>query len=230
MISVGMLTAPRAKVTLHRSIDSFRRAGFQEEVTLFAEPGAAVSGIDGSIHVEHNLKRLGNTENFKRALSTLLKRTDTPWVMVLEDDVVWAPNSADVLRAACANYSPMTTGFLTPYTSEQNLLHRGPPRGDGWQQLSFRRPFWGALALCFSRSAAEDFFQCLAHAPIPAAGADSLVGKAFVPWKVGRPCYTHVPSLCDHIGETSSITPELDHSRTEVTMRYRRGFQFRGEQ
>jgi hypothetical protein len=165
-----------------------------------------------------NEKKLGCFPNWKAALLHLLGRTKTEWIIIVQDDAVWTPGSADVLRAMMRDPRASQSGFLSPYTSNSKTVV-STDFVDGWNETRAGWKFWGALALCMNRTAAE---QLSKHSRFvkhwDSRAVDAVVAASMMDMK--RPSYVHVPSLVDHIGVTSTI------GRDREAPAGRRGYRF----
>jgi hypothetical protein len=218
-LSIGITTAPRRQPTFEQSIASLRETGFNEEVHVFAEPDTfmTVPSLPRT-HVHVNAKKQGCFANWKTTLLYLLSNTKTPWLMIVQDDAVWAPGSADVLRTMMRDSRAPQSGFLSPYTSGSSTVVT-KAFVDGWNETRAGWQFWGALALCMSRPAAE---QLSKHSRFvkhcDSRAIDAVVAASMI--DMGRPSYVHVPSLVDHIGVTSTI------GRDREAAAGRRGYRF----
>lgn len=216
-----MTTAPRElagdqRPYIHRSIQSLRESGCGERVTIFCEPGCAFStACCGDVALVQRQDRLGCFRNWASGLRELADASPD-WVVMLQDDVVWSRRGWETLMNGII-MSDYGVGALSPYTSAgiAPVGRRGwvPPR---------QKSFWGALALAFPRDAAT---AVLDH-PIfvshdKPARLDVVVGKALA--DLARPLLVHMPSLCDHIGDISTLgrhkIPGIQYGR--------RGYNFR---
>lgn len=171
---------------------------------MFAEPGSPLHGLDDRIVVHGNTAQAGCFGNWRTALSYLAAWTPENWILVVQDDAIWSPGAADLLRAGMAARQDVPTGFLSAYVMEKDV---SPGAGNGWSELRAGWLFWGALALCLPPDAAEQlqrhdrFVNHATNQQIDAVVAASMLD-------LGRPSFVHVPSLVDHIGETSTLGHE----------------------
>jgi hypothetical protein len=199
-----MTTAPRRLPTLPRALTSLREAGFREDVHVFAEPGTfdPLSSLDDERTLVHvNVATRGCFDNWKYALEYLLSRTDARWLLIVQDDALWFPGSADVLRDEMSSRQELPTGFLSPYVTAKDVPETFV---DGWNEIWAGWLFWGALAFCMKHSAAEDLLQhprFMGHQGTQQV--DAVVAASML--DLGLPSFVHVPSLVDHIGETSTL-------------------------
>lgn len=227
-IALGITTSPRQKDYLTDSIRSLRSAGFDELVHLFAEPGTPECDLAGTRTIV-NPRRLGCAGNWKNALASLLAERPADWYLLLQDDVVWRPNSKEVLVAEMQT-GARGIGFLSAYTSPA-MVPRRP--ASGWQPALFPNPsywgickFWGALALAIPHSAALRLVDCPRYqAHQHPRKLDELLGDCCRDLDLA--CRVYVPSLADHIGEVSTLGR---HGWRFFGNRWgRRGIQFRPE-
>jgi hypothetical protein len=201
-----MTTAPRREPTLVRAINSLRAAGFHEEIHVFAEPEALGelerSALAAARAIAHdNTSKRGCFGNWKSALEWLIVHTSTPWVMILQDDAIWSLGSSEMLLVQMRKRQDPRTGIISPYTSPAVVKKDFV---DGWNECRAGWDFWGALAFCMKRVAAEELLRhprFMKHAqPLQ---VDAVVAASML--DLGRPSFVHVPSLVDHIGNTSTI-------------------------
>jgi hypothetical protein len=207
---------------------SLRDAGFYETVHVFAEPGTFELRLDDDpgtfvqrpsderTLVHDNVTARGCFGNWKFALEHLLVHTVSPWLMVLQDDAIWAPDAVTILRAKAHDRRNARMGFLSPYTSPVLVTEEFT---DGWNECRAGWGFWGALALCMQRAAAEELLQHSRFANhATTRQVDAVVAASML--DLERPSFVHVPSLVDHIGTTSTI------GRDEDSAEGRRGYRF----
>ena len=223
-LALAMTTAPRRQATLDRSLSSLRAAGFGEDVHVFAEPGtlsdsgsSALATLDGRMILHENAYGRGCFGNWKGALEWLILQTTASWMLLLQDDAIWQPDSAKELFAQMAVRQDQRTGLISPYTSPVVVANNFV---DGWNECHAGWGFWGALALCMKRVAAEELIQHPRFANH--AGdkqVDAVVAASML--DLNRPSFVHVPSLVDHIGATSTIGRDGDSEEG------RRGYRFR---
>jgi len=199
---IAMTTAPRREPTLDRAIDSLRAAGFDEDLHLFTEPGAPITGNDERTIVHAHPELQGCFRNWRSAARHLASITDdTSWILIVQDDAIWSPGAAEILRAQMRSRCSLPTGFLSPY-----VIGKDVPRGapDGWTECRAGWNFWGALALCMKRDAT---LALLAHPRFvhhpTNQQVDAVVAASMI--DLGRPSFVHVPSLVDHVGMTSTL-------------------------
>jgi len=199
--SIGMTTAPRRRPTLHHAVRSLREAGFHERLHLFCEPGSPRSPVDGRLTRHANRCRLGCFGNWDRALGHLLRHESAGWLMIVQDDAIWSPGAASILRAEIAGRQAQRIGFLSPYVTGKDVSDGFV---EGWNLYEGGWNLWGALALCMPRDAALDLVRHGRYASHPGPNAiDAVVAASML--DLGRPSLVRVPSLVDHVGETSTI-------------------------
>lgn len=202
--AIAITTAPRRRPTLPRALVSLREAGFGEDVHVFAEPGtlAHLPLLDAErIRVHENSSKRGCFGNWRHALKRLLSRTDAQWLLVVQDDAIWSPGAADVLRGETRSRQELRTGFLSPYVTSKDVPEES---GDGWIECRSGWFLWGALALCMKRGAAEELLRHRRFRKHRGSQqVDAVVAASML--DLGLPSFVHVPSLVDHIGETSTL-------------------------
>ena len=200
-----MTTAPRREPTLHQALVSLREADFSENVHLFAEPGTfdhLSRPTDPCTIVHDNLVKHGCFGNWSQALRRLLSKTDAPWLLIVQDDAIWLPASAPILRAQLGVCQESRTGFISTYVTPKDAIEAAFVAG--WNECRIGWTFWGALAFCLQREAAVDLLQHPRFAEHRGTQqVDAVVAESML--DLERPSFVHVPSLVDHIGATSSI-------------------------
>jgi hypothetical protein len=200
-LAIAMTTAPRRQPTLERALVSLRKAGFREDVHLFVEPGTPLRLDDERTRVHENSSTRGCFGNWRHALKQLLSCTRARWLLVVQDDAIWSPGSADVLRDEMLSRQKMRTGFLSPYVTAKDVLEEFD---EGWNECRAGWLFWGALSFCMKRDVAEELLQhsrFVSHQGTQQV--DAVVAASML--DLGFPSFVHVPSLVDHIGETSTL-------------------------
>ncbi|HVA47660.1 MAG TPA: hypothetical protein VNH11_14920 [Pirellulales bacterium] len=201
---VGMTTAPRARPTLERSLSSLIAAGWNQP-RLFAEPHTSVPANLSELAVTWRDRKLGAFPNWYLGLSELFLREPlADAYLMCQDDAIFAEGARDYLEQDL--WPAADVGVVSIYTPTH--WSRGAPRGfhvetHGWAS-------WGALAYVFPNKSLR---ALLAHPLLiehrrlgPGDGLrniDSVVGA----WcqAAELPYFVHVPSLVQHIGETSTI-------------------------
>jgi hypothetical protein len=202
-LAIAMTTAPRRSPTLSRALLSLRDAGFCEDVHLFAEPGMSdqLLRLDERTFVHENASRRGCFGNWKHALEHLMSHAVARWLLVVQDDAIWLPGSASKLRVEMLARQESRTGFLSPYVTAKDVPMEFV---DGWNECCAGWHFWGALAFCMKRVAAEDLLRhprFVSHRETQQV--DAVVAASML--DLGHPSFVYVPSLVDHIGETSTL-------------------------
>jgi hypothetical protein len=223
-LAIAMTTAPRPTPYIGRAFDSLRGAGFAGPVHVFLEPDCPDVPLAGAVP-HQAAARFGCFPNWKRALAWTTARVEADFYLMLQDDVVWRPAAAAALErlmdgaAAAAGF-----GFASPYTSPAMVpgAYLGAASGQAWVPPAFyNRAFWGALALLFSRESAAALLRCprfIAHDHH--RKLDVVVGHCMR--DLGRAMLVAVPSLCDHIGEFSTLGRHLIRGNQWA----RRGYRF----
>lgn len=201
-LAIAMTTAPRRKPTIHRALPSLREAGFDEDVYVCAEPNTFKKlPRPDEARVHENSSRRGCFGNWKYALQRVLSRTSAQWLLIVQDDAIWLPRSADVLRDQLRARQDLRTGFLSPYVTSKDVAAEFV---DGWNEYRGGWNFWGAVALCLPRNTAEELLRHQRFVEHQGSQqVDAVVAASML--DLGHPSFVHVPSLVDHIGRTSTI-------------------------
>ena len=204
-LAIAMTTAPRRRPTLHRALATLHAAGFSEDVHLFAEPGTfdqLPRPISPQLIKHDNAVKRGCFGNWKHAIMHLLSKTTANWLLVVQDDAIWTPGAAAVLHAQMIERQEPRTGFLSPYVTTKDAVESAFV--DGWNECRIGWTFWGALAFCMKRVAAEELLRHPRFAQHRGPQqVDAIVAASML--ELTRPSFVHVPSLVDHVGDTSTI-------------------------
>jgi len=198
---VGVTTAPRRETTLGPCLESLRRAGFGD-FRVFAEPH---SPLPDGITVTHRTGRLGAWGNFLLGLHELvLRHPQADMFLMIQDDVLLAPYD---LHAYLAGLRwPATLGLVSLFLS---AAYPAPP---GWLVFpgavhpGFGRWLWSGQALALPRWSVLRVLATagvLTHHYAFDNRIDYRLGVTLQ--HAGLDVYLPVPSLAQHIGDTSTI-------------------------
>ena len=147
-LAIVITTAPRPVETLTRSHASLRAAGFDQPVAILAD---CDTSLPGTIR---NDPPLGGLANWWAALDVLLA-TDAAWLMILEDDVIWAAGSAEALARDLATLEGNpAVGLLSLYVHPSMGRHLARKR-PGLHRLDKGYDARGSQAYVLPRAAAE---------------------------------------------------------------------------
>lgn len=232
---IAVITAPRPRPTLAESIKSMRRAGFTEPVLVCSDDPDAVV-MDGVATVRNEVK-LGNKLNWTRALALMVEDSRDPeaWIMVCEDDIVWAQDARaqlDLALARLATAAPDSAGAISLFaphrmTKVAEKESRGTLRpGWHWTGMQFGKKTWGAQCYLFKRRWAQRLlsdpvFREHNANPKKDKNIDAIVGEAIN--LAGRNILYLIPCLVDHqLGEANSSLGYQDE-RPELRTRYFKG-------
>jgi len=154
--TVAVTTAPRAETTLTQCVSSLRAAGW--EPIVFAEPGSHKVGDAETIW---NKTQRGVWHNWLHASRWCLKHTRADWVLTVQDDVIFHPDSKAFAESVL--WPSERCGFLSLYTPKHyQLKHDQPDRwGPGIRRIT-TRSLWGACALVWPR----DVLQAVVDHPV----------------------------------------------------------------
>lgn len=117
-IAVGITTALRSAPTLPQSLRSLRAAGCAEPIYLF-DDGCCLTLADEKLVRSINTPARGPFMNWCHALAELL-RTDAGWLVLLEDDIIWAAGAWPVLlqELAMLEREEPSLGLYSVYASK----------------------------------------------------------------------------------------------------------------
>lgn len=232
-LATGIITAPRPKrQTLFDSLASYRTAGgFKNVPTFVFADGPAPQDGGLADRIILNQYVLGNFRNWASALSFLVHATKADWLMMCEDDIVWAVGSYAALQrdvqllkdshlfkdsGALSLYLPMRESKEIERGNEQlkDGWHRGPRRG---------MKTWGAQCLLFSRENAlaliKDYqFMAMQNDRKWQRNVDGIVAKCLN--DNGKLISYRVPCLVSHsLGEGNSSLGYADE-RPNLATKY----------
>lgn len=201
-IQTAIRTSHRVQPTLPETIDAMLAAGFQHPF-IFAEPNAPE--ITDAVRWAEQKKPF---RSFVAMCEWLLRNTQAYWFLLCEDDVVFRDGAADLIRTY-----PMHPGqSLSLYVSS---LQQGRVGDDpGFKAIS--GDLHGSLAYLVHREAIE---KILASTTFREWSGPARVDRAFsqAAEECGIDLVTHNPSLCQHIGETSTLNPNRRLTRGRLS-------------
>lgn len=219
---IGITTAPRPDGVsyLETTLSSIYHAGFRSDVHIRAEPGsnfgASVLTPGLMISTHKNEFRLGNHNNFLALATDLIQFAeafDEEYIITCEDDVVFSRDCKEKIRLSLDSLTANDErfGFLALYTS--SIYQRAIPEGIHY----YKAPsLWGACALAWTVESLravithKDFtgWRGLNSNPPPVGHpdichVDTCIGNVLI--KLKRKTFFMRPSVCQHIGEVSSL-------------------------
>ena len=211
MIDVAIISAPRKAETLSQSYRSAIDAGFKD-IKVFGEPGTIPVGL-----FHENEVRYGAFKNFHQALSYLVECGESPYVVILSDDIVYCKNAYAIVLKALEEHADKPLGYYGLFTSGHDADYVGVT--EGWNETKAGWDCWGGLFIMkkdvAKRMIQQPFYQnhlknYKANQQIDACVSETLK-------RMGLPMYIHSPSLAQHIGQSST----LGHYHNESTSGYK---------
>lgn len=208
-LAIAITTAPRPVETLTRSAESLRRAGFAHAVIVSDGPVAERDGFDTCV----NDPPLGGLKNWCHALQLLVEMTDARWLMVVEDDVLWAKHAAAALEKdlRLLDNKP-NVGYLSLYTcrkvAREIERRKGRRLSAGLHRSALGASCWGSQAYAVPRSAAlallaNPVFDDLRRNYVKNRNRDNIVSGCLAAMNLAL--YYRVPCLVSHeIGSANS--------------------------
>ena len=212
-LRTAIITAPRPRPTLARSLMSYRDAGFTNHVQIFADgPVEALRDVNVAVHM--NKPRQGNFRNWVLAMKTLMRDT-ADWYMVCEDDITWATAAAVVLEKDLSRFTlDGYCGAISLYCPQRmsRVLERDYNNGkrltQGWYGASLGHKTWGAQCLLFHRMQAAELmshqsFMAWHNDPRNDKNIDAWIARSIA--ERGREIVYRIPCLVDHdMGDNNS--------------------------
>lgn len=225
-LAVAVTTAPRPRQTVAQSYRSFRDAGFTEPVLMLADgPPEPVPELPppGPLDLRLNAPPLGGLKNWCRALETLLQESPARWLLVLEDDILWARGAAaalakdlDTLDKIVKSAAHPGVGYLSLYLARKVSRNiesmRGRPLKPGMYSTTLAGECWGSQAYAIPRGTAERLladpaFDDLRRNYVKNRNRDGIVSGRLA--ALGLKLYYRVPCLVSHeLGSANSSLAE----------------------
>tara|TARA_R100001377_G_scaffold27014_1_gene14511 strand:+ start:404 stop:1159 length:756 start_codon:yes stop_codon:yes gene_type:complete len=211
--SVVVTTAPRKKPKLKTTIQSLRKAGWDNPV-VFAEPDSPT--CDATTHT--NDFKLGVFQNWlKAAWHGVDSGADV--IMTVQDDVWFHPDSK---WFAEKSLWPTNCGFLSLYTPLHYSIVQGKMKPWGINRI-FTKSVWGAMAMIWHPSVLKEIvggqkaaswigrrstmkaseIEHKTNNPDEVCNVDTFLG--YCVRDMGREMHYVNPSFAQHISEYSSI-------------------------
>lgn len=202
-----------------------REGGWGGEVFVCSD--GPITAPDAHCRIIRNVPALGNLRNWVKALSTIADRTDEPWLMVCEDDIVWAKGAFPALEEELVDCSFDCISLYLPIRMSKRLeqMRKGPlDEGYHWEQMQVHRSMWGAQCLLLPRHTAQwllssDALRAFTSNQRWQKNVDGIVAECLN--ATGRKIWWRVPCLVDHtpLGEGNSSLGYAD-DRPNLRTRY----------
>lgn len=213
MIPVALTMAPRySEPDVHRRcFESMDAAGFRN-IYVFHEPGRYDHWPGNAVRFFGAQQRLGEWQNYIRALRTMLDlHPDAERIMTVQDDVAWCMNVAE--RVSNMPWPSEKCGAVHAYTSRRYASY---PAGQVSRLIEVHaRCMAGACGVVYSRAAAErlvfiaDLIGWRGHTrdviddPQLKEGVDTFIGETLDDGKFE--IWIHNPSMGQHIAKDSTL-------------------------
>lgn len=198
MLITVMTTAPRAKPTLKKSLESIARAGLPEPF-IFSEPGSEI--MERSVTY---VEKQGVWHNWRNAAAFASYYDGATYALTMQDDIDVHPGIMDVIEKLIP-FHP-SVGAVSLYASGLYGVMPGihKVRTSG---------FWGSLCMLFEVTVLRD----VVNHPIasswkginPTADPKEIIDDdqaiAKILRRLNKSLYVVIPSLVKHTGVVSSI-------------------------
>lgn len=200
--SVGITTAKRENLTLDRCLVSYNGA-FITNCTIFAEPD--VDKIETNNKWISRERQYGCWDNWIFSLRDLYKSgPESEFYCIFQDDIVFCKNIESYLGTI---ELPKIFSIFKPRVYSKN---------EGvWSKQDRGGSLWMAQTLFIHRSIIPSL---LTDRTIWKLSGNKQIDNRVGMWakKIGQQVYYHCPSLCQHIGEKSTIWNDanLDNYRS----------------
>ena len=217
-VAIAITTAPRPVETLVRSYCSLCDAGFLEHPKWLLSDGPIPDELAraGRLTLRRNDPPLGGLKNWAAALETLVQESNAAWLLVLEDDILWARGAAKALARDLEGLDRRCrerVGYVSLYLSrkvsrEIERTRQRKPLAAGLWQTSMAGECWGSQAYCVPRETAvallrDPKFDDLRRNYVKNRNRDNIVSGCLA--AMGLRLYYRVPSLVNHqLGSANS--------------------------
>lgn len=213
MLETAIITAPREHNYLSTMLDSYFQT-WEHKPHVFHEPNVSDYFNQSKVIEHHNEQTLGCVGNWWNAAQYMLANTESPFVMMCEDDIEFSePSRTKILNllkvltgeihneAVQRNLPIEKIGFISPYCAKLCA------NGELWHKPSLKKHGWcGALCLIFPRRTlrllvdnCEEVFNVKSKGGL----LDYAIGETCVK-HLELVILTHKPTLVLHIGEEST--------------------------
>ena len=215
-IEFAMITAPREVPTSEDTVKSLLQAGYTGQLTVFAEPEAK---LPACTKVYRNETKLGAFENHHQALQYLVNYSKCDLICVLLDDTEFSKNTIDKVITLFQSVDESMAVSLV--TIEQDIPHNERTKS-GWVFSNPGIDAWGGSYVLRKKVAEEIitnpyYLNWLNRLDDTYKPMDGIICQTLK--NINHNCAFHIPSLCDHIGEHSTL------SHGQLT-KNRRGYKF----
>lgn len=200
-------------------------------VSIFSD-GPTITVPDDGCLVYRNSPELGNFRNWVRAVTGIYETTKAEWLMVLEDDVVWARGAfkaidEEIRREVLSSLPALgaiSLYFPARMASPLEKVRGFPlPRGFHCEHMQVGLKMWGAQAMMIERGMVQSLLQSKGLEHFLRSTRDKNVDGIVcdVLNGMGRKVYWRVPCLVDHtpLGEANSSLG-YPNERPQLRTRY----------
>lgn len=212
MFDVGIITAPREPNYLGAMLDSYFST-WKTKPHVFLEPGVNSYFNQKRVFEHHNERTLGCVANWWNAAKYMLTNTESPFVMMCEDDIEFREDAqhqitnllkvltGEILNVHVQRNLPLDkVGYISPYCSLLCV------NGKDWHKPNLRKGGQcGALCMIFPRASLRRLIEAETHFNSKAKGLhlDYAIGDTLVK-HLDLVALTHAPTLVLHIGDVST--------------------------
>ena len=215
---VGILHGPREENYLNRTWKSLEDAGWENPI-IFSD------GVeyDWSKQTRRD-EPLGAFGNFCCALMELFMRCPRDGnILLIQDDVVFCRNTREYLESIVFPTHASHAKIYIPSIAEDELRKTRDldEKARGFHELRGPVSSYGAQAYVFTHQQAMALllsYPLLYHRHNNSRGHKNIDGAVYrTTANRNKHEYVHVPSLCQHIGQTSSLGHEWQRQSTSTT-------------
>lgn len=207
MIAITVITGTRPVPTIDNTISSLRNSGFNQKITISADPGAVIGQHD-NVEIFRNKAAIGNCQQWKTNMERLLATSNEPWYMFTEDDILCVPDTMKHILGLCSSIRKQI-GFISAYTPKA-YAKTWPwlETHHGWARINRGWDTWGCQCIVMQRKSME-LFSKAPKLNTEWFAADAVLGEFFL--HQGLDCYYAAPSLVEHVGLYNSGYNNMPH-------------------
>lgn len=207
LYELALITSLRSELSLKNSLLSLRESGFRGKINLFVDNVSkdvntnCVSSFDNlEIHISNS--KLGMVENTRLAWDFLYNNTNSPWLIVCEDDILCKSSLFQILDETLQNisrhigyvscYTPLIYSQMADYTFSTF----------GWKKLNMGMHTWGTQFFTMQRETCSLILSKWRTFYTHEKLQDRIIGEILQDSRLD--CFYPYPSLVNHVGLMNS--------------------------
>lgn len=204
---IGLITSLRSQASLVNSIESLRKCDINKKINLFIDKTEDEQNLDfisniTNIEIHASSTKLGMVENTRIAWKFLFEKTNSPWIIVCEDDILCKSCLFEILKRIVPNinrqigyiscYTPLIYSQMADYTFNNF----------GWKKINMGMHTWGTQFIMMQRNTCELILNKWNKFHTIEKLQDRIIGEILQ--DSGLDCFYPFPSLVNHVGLMNS--------------------------